>query len=123
MSIKSLIRKAIIIEEDITLEKASEIMIAKNISSIVYVNNRKIKGIITKEDLVKNFGKDDSVSNVMTKNVISVSPEDSVEKVIKLMKKDKISVVPVVDEKNNLLGVVGVKDLLPESKDGEFLFD
>lgn len=46
------------------------------------------------------------------KDLKTASPEDTVEKVIKLIKKSKVSTVPVVDEKGIILGIFSMKILL-----------
>lgn len=53
-----------------------------------------------------------NVSDVMTRHVISVSPDDSVEGAARKMLKHGISGLVVVDEKGELAGVVTEGDLL-----------
>lgn len=50
--------------------------------------------------------------NVMTKDVITVKPEEKVEKVAKILVDNKISGIPVVDELNHVVGIVTEKDLM-----------
>jgi CBS domain-containing protein len=52
------------------------------------------------------------VKNIMTKDVITVRPEESVEKVTQMLVENKISGIPVVDENNYVLGIVSEKDLM-----------
>jgi CBS domain-containing protein len=49
---------------------------------------------------------------IMTKEVISVSPEERVENVAKLLVEHKISGIPVVDADKHILGIVTEKDLM-----------
>jgi len=49
---------------------------------------------------------------IMTTEVITVGPEDSVETVIKLLVEHKISGVPVINEDREVLGIVSEGDLL-----------
>ncbi len=51
------------------------------------------------------------ISDWMTTDVISVSPDTSMMKASKLMREHKISRLPVVDESNRLLGIVSDRDL------------
>ncbi len=53
----------------------------------------------------------------MTRKVISVTPETSVRTTAKLMADNKISGVPVVDDKGNLVGMVTEADLLRGRKE------
>jgi len=50
--------------------------------------------------------------NIMTKDVITVRPEDKVERAVKILLENKISGIPVVDENNHLLGIITEKDLM-----------
>jgi len=50
--------------------------------------------------------------DIMTKDVITVRENTDVKKIISLLLEHRISAVPVVDEKNYLLGVVSEGDLL-----------
>lgn len=50
--------------------------------------------------------------SAIVKKLVTVSPDDSVESVIVVLRKNKISAVPVVDEKGALLGLFSMKILL-----------
>lgn len=49
---------------------------------------------------------------IMTKNIITATPETTVLEALNLLIDNKISGVPVVDSGGNLLGLVSEKDLL-----------
>lgn len=55
--------------------------------------------------------------DVMTTEVVSVSPETSVSEIARLFLKHHISAVPVIDEKGDIAGIVSEGDLMhrPES--------
>lgn len=55
--------------------------------------------------------------DVMTRDVITVSPEENVNQVMQLLLDNKISGVPVVDEESHLLGIVTEKDLMIKAKE------
>jgi CBS domain-containing protein len=60
------------------------------------------------------------ISTIMTANVITVKPNDSLEKAETLFKKHKIRHIPVVDKKR-LVGMLSMNDLLRISfADGAF---
>lgn len=50
--------------------------------------------------------------DIMSKEVITVKEGTGVKEIISLFLKHRISAVPVVDEKNNIIGVVSEGDLL-----------
>ncbi|AKL96782.1 CBS domain-containing protein [Clostridium aceticum] len=55
--------------------------------------------------------------DIMTKEVITVKKEDTVEDVIKLLLEHNISGVPVVNEENNVVGMITEGDLIYRSKE------
>lgn len=125
MIVKDVMKDAVGVEKSLTLKKASEVMSQKDISSLIVVEGEKVIGVLTQDDMVDNFGDEANVEKAMTKKVISVSPEDSVEDAIDLLKKKKISVLPVIEEEK-LVGVVSAGDLIDKSSGGskdEFLMD
>ena len=50
--------------------------------------------------------------DIMTRDVITVRPEDEVEKVAQLLLENKISGIPVVDENHRVIGIITEKDLM-----------
>jgi len=50
--------------------------------------------------------------DIMTKDVITVRPDEKVEKVAQMLVENKISGIPVVDENHHVLGIVSEKDLI-----------
>jgi len=52
------------------------------------------------------------VSDYMTKNLITVSPETAIDSAVDILVKYKISGLPVVDAKGNLVGMLSEKDCL-----------
>ncbi|MEM7761640.1 MAG: CBS domain-containing protein [Cyanobacteria bacterium P01_G01_bin.67] len=52
-----------------------------------------------------------TVSEIMTSDPITVSPETSLEDAIKILADKKISGLPVVDAQGNLIGVISETDL------------
>jgi CBS domain-containing protein len=54
--------------------------------------------------------------DIMTKKVITIHPEATVEDLARLLMKNKISGVPVVDNKKKLVGIVTENDLIRKNK-------
>ena len=119
MLIKEIMKKPYVIEKDITLKKAAELMKKHDISSIIVVNKNKVAGIITHEDLIENFSENKNVFQIMSKKVITLNENDKTDYAIGLMKKNKISILPVLDGEGHLIGVVHIKELIKQLSDGE----
>jgi CBS domain-containing protein len=123
MKIGEVMKSVKTVDGDISLAKASEIMNSENIGSLVIVKDKKIKGLITHKDIVKNFGKNVKVSKIMTTEIVSISSEENVNEAIEIMKGKKISVLPVIDS-SGLVGIISADDIAIDACEGEdFLID
>ena len=57
-----------------------------------------------------------SAKDFMTKDVITIKPEATVEELARVLIKHKISGVPVVDNENKIIGIVTENDLISKNK-------
>jgi len=55
-------------------------------------------------------------SDIMTKNVISVSPDDTIQEAARLMFLNKLSGLPVLDEEDKVVGILTEADLVKKEK-------
>ncbi|KXB05340.1 homoserine O-acetyltransferase [candidate division MSBL1 archaeon SCGC-AAA382A13] len=97
-----------IVKKNTAIEKVSEVMIESEYTHIpVSTKNGKLAGIITAWDIAKSLAKgSDSMDKIMTKKVITASPSEPINSVIKKMKTHNISALPVIDKKNKIKGIV-----------------
>ena len=58
-----------------------------------------------------------NVQRVMTTDVRTSKPTDSVNDVMELMGREQVRRVPVVDERGTLVGIVAQADIVLEAKD------
>ena len=124
MLVKDIMKRPFIVEEDISLTEAADIMSKKGIGSLLFVSGDKIKGIVTQKDLIRGFGKHEKISRVMTSNVKTINPDDGLDRAAEIMKENKIKKLAVV-EKDNLVGIITSADLLENIEDleEEFFFE
>ncbi len=91
------------------IHKAIELLIKHNVGSIPIVDEDGIAGIITKTDLMKVYTdrlKDKwKVSDLMTRDVITVNENHSIAHVINLMEKHKIGKIVVIRD-NEPVGMI-----------------
>ena len=86
--------------------------------------NRRLVGVVTDRDLCiglicgKTIGDDDErhtadspVEDLMTTNVISCKPEESLQKALDLMKENQVRRILVVDQDNAVEGIISMADL------------
>jgi CBS domain-containing protein len=84
-----------------------------DIGCLPVVSNKKLVGMITDRDIViRSVAKDakSKVEDVMTKSIISVSPEDSTAEASIIMARNQVRRLPVV-ENSELVGFVSLADL------------
>ncbi|MDD5643156.1 MAG: KpsF/GutQ family sugar-phosphate isomerase [Syntrophales bacterium] len=110
---------------DQTLIEAVREMDAKQLGATLVVDRRRtLKGIVTDGDLrraLKKWGniQDKKAKDLMTPKPRSIGPGALASQALELMEHQAITVLPVVDEKLVVLGIVHLHDLLGR---GEFKF-
>ena len=108
-----MILNPITISKNKTIKDALLIMEKYSISGIPVVNNGKLEGIITNRDI--RFEDDHSIliSKRMTKsNLITVEEGISMEQAKKILQKNRIEKLLVIDKRGKLSGLITVKDIL-----------
>jgi CBS domain-containing membrane protein len=60
----------------------------------------------------ERFARSVSARDIMTRNVVSVKPDDTLENVVGAMSANRISGVPVLDPAGKVLGIISGKDIL-----------
>ncbi len=61
------------------------------------------------------------VSDIMTKDVVAVSPDDLVSDIARLLTAQKIHGVPVVDKSGRVLGIITETDFFTKGNDGLYI--
>jgi CBS domain-containing protein len=96
---------------------AARTMKEKDIDYLLVVDDSKLVGIVTEEDIVEKVvseGREaDSVTigEIMVKDVIHIESDSSLEDAAKLMTEHKIKKLPVVENKK-LLGIVTAQEMV-----------
>ncbi len=115
------------VSEDQTMLEARELMRSKGFVSIPVVDDiKRVRGIITIDDIGRASPSDAStlsryeanyllgrlkVSDIMSRTVITVNADDTIEYVAYKLYKHKVNALPVVDENNKLCGIIAQNDL------------
>ncbi len=100
-----------------TIFDAVKLMADKEIGSVVVMRDDKLVGIMTERDYARKVilegksSRDSSVEEVMTKQVLCVSPERTIDECMALMTDKRARHLPVVDHKH-VVGVVSIGDLV-----------
>jgi len=96
---------------------AIELMCEKNIGGLLIVENGKLVGIFTERDYARKLilkgksSKDTPISELMTKDPFTVTPDNSIEDCMNLMTDKHIRHLPVVDG-GQLIGMISIGDVV-----------
>ncbi len=125
MKVKEVMNKVIVIDHDVNLKQAAQIMSNKNIGSLVVLKNNKIVGILTETDVMKNISTlNKKISSAMSKTVITLDHNESLDNAALIMTENKVKRLPITD-KGKLVGIVTATDIIANSDvlNEDFLID
>lgn len=118
-TIEAIMTKTVIsVSPEQRVEEAAQLMSEHNIGAIPVVQNNEVIGMITDRDITlrstaKGGNEKISVSEVMTDDVITASPQMNVDEAAQLMAQKRIRRLPIV-ENNQIVGMVALGDIATE---------
>lgn len=103
----------VIIGPQAMLATAQEYMTVGHFRRLPVIDAGALVGIITDRDIRRHAGSEErtKVQAAMTENALTVPPDMAVEEATKLMLRDQISGLPVV-ENGKLIGIITASDIL-----------
>lgn len=110
---------------DNTLGEVRDILISKHIHHIPIVEGKKLVGMVTSWDIFK-LGKSVEeyagikVGEVMTRKVATLEPDQHLGAVADVLTRHLFHAVPIVNDKQELLGIVTSTDIIRYSHTKEY---
>jgi acetoin utilization protein AcuB len=116
----------ITVDEETSMMKASQIMKENNIRRLPVMRKGKLVGMLTDRDIKEASPSKATtldvhelyyllselkVKDIMSKNIITISPDETVEKAAVKMLEHRISGLPVVNDKGKVVGVITQGDI------------
>ncbi len=107
----------VMVTPDTNVVEIAKIMKEKNIGSVIVVEDGRLIGIVTEEDLIRRVlaeGRDPvrtKAVDVMTRPVVYVSPDTELKEAALLMARLGIGHLPVV-EGNRVVGIIAEYDIV-----------
>lgn len=117
MLVRQVMNKNVIISKpDITIREASDVMARFHVGSVVVVEEGKIVGILTERNILMAVaeGKDTETTTakeIMSKDVVTIGPDNDIRDAIDIMVKKKIKKLPVIHE-GKLVGIITASDII-----------
>jgi CBS domain-containing protein len=105
------------VSPDTMVYEAVQMMAEKNVGALLVIENDRLVGIISERDYTRKVvlkgksSKQTPVREILSGQVIHVTPGHSVEDCLRLMTDHRIRHLPVLDE-GRILGVVSIGDLV-----------
>lgn len=105
------------ISPDIIVYRALEIMVERNVSALVVIENERLVGIFSEKDYARKVilkgkaSKQTKIRDIMTEDLIIVSPSTSIDECMQLMTNNFIRHLPVMQE-DELIGIVSIGDVV-----------
>ena len=102
---------------DTTVFDAIRLMAEKNIGALPVLTGERLIGIFTERDytrkvaLMGKTSKETHVREVIAREILTVTPDDSVEDCMRLMTENRVRHLPVI-EGMNVVGIVSIGDLV-----------
>jgi len=105
------------IAEDATVYQALKLMAEKNVGALLVMRQDKPIGILSERDYARKVAlkgkasKNVPVGEIISGNMITITPRHTVEECMRLMSKHRVRHLPVIDE-DRVAGVVSIGDLV-----------
>jgi CBS domain-containing protein len=105
------------ISPDATVFQAIQMMAEKNVGALLVVKDGTLVGIISERDYTRKVAlkgrssKETTVNDILSGNVVRVTPDHTVDECLRLMTEQRVRHLPVL-EGDNILGVVSIGDLV-----------
>lgn len=120
-SVQSILRKkgsvTFSISPDTVVFHALEMMVEKNVSSLVVTENEKLVGIFSERDYARKVilkgkaSKTTKIKDIMSGNLITVCPSSSIDHCMQLMTNNFIRHLPVLED-GKLVGIISIGDVV-----------
>jgi len=107
-------KNLISIDSNKTILDAFKLYRDTKVGSLIVIDNNRLVGIITERDLIeKTIDKDINnslVNEIMSSDVITISPLDNLENALKIMKKNRVKKLPVISS-GRIKGIITITDI------------
>jgi CBS domain-containing protein len=124
MKIKEIMSSPVfVVSPDENVARARNLMLRHKIGKLVIIEDNKPIGIVTKKDISRRLDQAEPqwrrrpidlipIRKVMTESLITIFPDATPAELAELMSENKISGLPVVNNKNEVIGIVTKWDLI-----------
>ncbi|MGN0098553.1 MAG: CBS domain-containing protein [Candidatus Methanomethylophilaceae archaeon] len=115
--VKNLVRNLPTVTKDMEITKIAEMMVSSNCRQLPILNGKKVVGVIERNrliDIARDIKalKEIKVWEIMSNPVESVKANDLMDDALELMIREDYRTIPVVNDANNVIGIVGMREII-----------
>jgi CBS domain-containing protein len=105
------------ISQNATVLETLKLLAEKDIGALIVMNGEHLVGIISERDFVRSIAKSEKclihteVKDYMTKEVITISPDKTIQDCMVLMTREHIRHLPVL-ENDRIVGMISIGDVV-----------
>jgi IMP dehydrogenase len=101
------------IKPNMTVQDAKNLMHEYGVSGLlVEENEKKLIGIVTRRDITFETNLQSKVSDLMSRDIITAKDGTTIEQAKQILHDHRIEKLPVIDDKNRIVGLITSKDIL-----------
>lgn len=104
-----------------TVFHALKVMADNDVGAVLVLDSERLVGIFSERDYARKIillgkaSKDTRVEAIMTDKVMYVTPDNTVDECMALMTEGRFRHLPVLDDNQQIVGVVSIGDLVKET--------
>jgi len=113
-------REVFSVSPDASVLAALQVLADKDVGAVVVLDGERLVGVLSERDyarggeLAGRSARETRVRELMTPNVVSVSPDNTVKQCMALMTAKRLRHLPVVDQ-GRIIGLVSIGDLVKQT--------
>lgn len=101
------------IKPNMTVHDAKNLMLEYGVSGLlVEENGKRLIGIVTRRDITFETNLQSKVSDLMSKDIITAKDGTTIEQAKQILHDHRIEKLPVIDDRNRIVGLITSKDIL-----------
>ena len=103
-----------------TVYEALQLLAEYEVGALMVMDRGKVVGVLSERDYTRKIAlqgrssKDTRVKDIMTRDVLYVTPQNSTHQCMALMSEKKIRHLPVIDKDGTVLGMISIRDIMDD---------
>jgi CBS domain-containing protein len=105
---------------DDTVYEALQLLAEYEVGALMVMDQGKLVGVLSERDYTRKIAlqgrssKDTRVRDIMTRDVLYVTPQSTTNQCMALMSEKKIRHLPVIDKDGTVLGMISIRDIMDD---------